>query len=43
MLTYCLKCKKNTNNIDAKCLKVKMVDGIYYQNVLYVVVKSHDL
>ena len=23
MLTYCLKCKKNTKNIDAKTLKAK--------------------
>ena len=23
MLTYCLKCKKNTNNIDAKMMKIK--------------------
>ena len=23
MLTYCLKCKKNTNNIDAKMTKTK--------------------
>ena len=23
MLTYCLKCKKNTKNIDAKMLKTK--------------------
>ena len=23
MLTYCLKCKKNTKNVDAKMLKTK--------------------
>ena len=23
MLTYCLKCKKNTKNIDAKMMKTK--------------------
>ena len=23
MLTYCLKCKKNTKNIDAKLMKIK--------------------
>ena len=23
MLTYCLNCKKNTNNIDAKMIKTK--------------------
>ena len=23
MLTYCLKCKKNTKNIDAKMMKIK--------------------
>ena len=23
MLTYCLKCKKNANNIDAKMMKTK--------------------
>ena len=36
MLTYCLKRKKNTKNIDAKMMKTKMVDLCHYQNVLYV-------
>ena len=35
MLTYCLKCKRNTKNIDAKMVKT--------QNVLSVAVKNQDL
>ena len=40
MLTYCLKCKKNIKNIDAKMMTAKMVDLCYHQNVLYVAVKK---
>ena len=36
MESYCLKCKKNTENIDPKIL----VKQWYYQNVQYVVVKK---
>ena len=42
MLTYCLKRKKETENIDSKVLKTKMVEQCYYQNVLKVVVKIQD-
>ena len=28
MLTYCLKCQKNTKNTDAKVIRTKMVCGM---------------
>ena len=40
METYCLKCKKNTKNINPK---IVMVGQWYYQNVQYAVVKNQDL
>ena len=44
MLTYCLKCKKNTKNKDAKMIKkLRMVDYLYHQNLLSVAVKYQDL
>ena len=39
MLTYCLKCKRDTKNIDVRLLKTK--NG--HQNVLYLAVKNQDL
>ena len=41
MSSYCLKCKKNTENINPKVSKTKngKIKQCYYQNVLYVVVK----
>ena len=39
MLSYCLKSKKHTKNVDSKALKTK--NG--RTNVLHVVVKSRDL
>ena len=38
MLTYCLKCRKDT-----KMMQLKMVDLYYHQNVLYVAVKNQNL
>ena len=35
MLTYCLKCKRNRENVNSEMLKTKC----HYQNVLYVVIK----
>ena len=43
MLTYCLKCKKNTKNIDSKMLEAKNGRLMLSQNMLYVVVKNQDL
>ena len=34
MLTYCLNCKKNTENVNSKVLKTKNGKQCYYQNVL---------
>ena len=28
MLSYCLKCKKNTENVDPKVLKTKIVKNV---------------
>ena len=39
MLTYCLKCKRNTKNIDVKMIKTK----VGRSNLLYVAVKNQDL
>ena len=42
MKSYCLKCKKNTENIDPKVSKTSN-GRCYYQNVQYVRVKDQDL
>ena len=42
MLTYYMKCKKDTKNVDSKVLKKKKVEQCYHQNVLYVAVKNQD-
>ena len=43
MLSYCLKCKKNTENINSKVSKPVMIRQCYYLNVPYVVVKNQDI
>ena len=43
MLTYCLKCKKNTKNVDAKMMKTKNGRFMLSSNVLYVAVKRQNL
>ena len=44
MLSYFLKCKKkkkkNTESMNPKVIKLKMVEQSYYHNVLYVVLKK---
>ena len=41
MLTYWLKCKKDTENLNSKELETKkMVEQCYNQNVLYAVAKN---
>ena len=42
MNTYCLKCKKNTSNIDSKMIKTKN-NRLCNQNVMFVRLKSQDL
>ena len=42
MKSHCLKCKKNTENIDPKVSKTSN-GRCYYQNVQYVIVKDQDL
>ena len=43
MLTHCLTCKKIQKNMNSKVLKTKTTEQCYYQNTLYVVVKSPEL
>ena len=43
MLTYCLKCRKNTKNKDAKMIKTKNGSYLYHQNVLFTAEKNQDL
>ena len=40
MLSYCLKCKKNTESIDQK---QKMVKQWFYQNVPYAAAKNQNI
>ena len=43
MKSYCLKFRKNTENINPKVSKKVMVEQCYYQNVQYVAVINQDL
>ena len=43
MLIYCLKCRKNTKNKDAKRVKTKNDRLALLSNVLSVAVKNQDL
>ena len=42
MLSYCLKCKKNTESIDPKVSATNNGRTMILQSVLYVVVKSQN-
>ena len=43
MKTYCMKCKRDTENIDPKMFRTKNNRLIMHQNVLFVELKSQDL
>ena len=43
MKTYCLKFRKDTENINLQFQKEVMVEQCYYQIVQYVIVKNQDL
>ena len=43
MLTYCLKCKKNTKNIDAKMMKIKNGRFVLSSKCAYMTVKNQNL
>ena len=43
MLSYCLKCKKIQKVSIQKFQKQSMVKQLFYQHVLYVVVKNQNL
>ena len=42
MKSYCLECRKNTENINPRVSKQVMVKQCYYQNVQYVMVKTQE-
>ena len=42
MKTYCVKCKKDTENIDPK-IEQKIIDWLCDQNILFVELKNQDL
>ena len=42
MKSYCLKCKKDTENINPRVSNTSMVKQCYYQNVQGVEVKNQD-
>ena len=43
MKSYCLKCRKDTENIDSRDSNTRTVKKRYYQNAQYVVVKNQNL
>ena len=43
MKSYCLKCRKDTENINPRVLKTSNGKKCYYQNVQYVIVKNQGL
>ena len=43
MISDCLKCRKNTENINPRVSKTSNVEQWYYQKVQYVIVKNQDL
>ena len=43
MLSYCLKCRRNTESINPKVSKTANGKAIFYQHVLYVAVKNQNL
>ena len=43
MESYCLKCRKNTENIDPKISSTSNGKAMNYQTAQYVVIKNPDL
>ena len=43
MKTYCVKCRKDTENIDPKIVRTKNNRLVMQQNVLFVELKNQDL
>ena len=43
MRSHCLKCRKDTENINPKFQNQVTIEQWYYQNVQYAVVKNQDL
>ena len=43
MLTYCVKCRKNTENVDLNIVKQKITELLCYQNAQFVEFQNRDL
>ena len=43
MKTYCVNCRKDTENIDPKMVRTKITDLLCNQNTLFAELKSQDL
>ena len=43
MKTYCVKCRKDTDNIDPKIFKAKNNRLLMHKNVVIVKIKNQDL
>ena len=43
MKTYCLKCQNDTENIDPKIVRAKIIDQLCDRNVRFVELKNQDL
>ena len=42
MNTYCVKCRKDIENIDPKTVRTKIIDYLCNQNVLFAELKNQD-
>ena len=42
MKSYCLNCRKDTENINPRISKTSKIEKWYYENVQYVIVKNQD-
>ena len=40
MKSYCLKCRKDTENVNPRVQKLVIIEQWYYHSVQYVVVKN---
>ena len=43
MLSYCLKCRKNTESKNPKIMQQKNVKWCFYKTLWFVIVKNRDL
>ena len=43
MKTYCVNCRKDTENIDPKMVRTKSIDKLCNQNFLFLELQNQDL